>query len=61
MTNTECVVIFDLKKTEVKVTVLPPGEALGARDTLHWSLRRMNGQSGVPRGRKKYKQPGKNW
>ena len=38
--------------SDVKVTVLPPGETLGARDLQRWSLRRMNGQAGVPLTRK---------
>jgi hypothetical protein len=37
---------------EVKVTVLPPGEAEGARDMQHWSFRRMRGKSGLPMSRK---------
>jgi hypothetical protein len=31
----------------VKVTVCPPGEAMGARDLTTWSLRRAEGKSGV--------------
>jgi hypothetical protein len=33
---------------EVKVTVLPPGEACGARDLQRWSKQRLKGQAGVP-------------
>ena len=33
---------------EVRVTVLPPGEAFGARDLQHWSKRRLKGQAGMP-------------
>jgi hypothetical protein len=31
----------------VKVTICPPGEALGARDLQRWSSRRIAGRSGV--------------
>ena len=35
-------------EVKVTVTVLPPGEALGARDLQHWSKRRLKGQAGMP-------------
>jgi len=33
---------------EVKVTMLPPGEAFGARDLQRWSKRRLIGQASLP-------------
>jgi hypothetical protein len=41
--------------SEVKVTLLPPGEALGARDLQRWALRRVKGQSGVRPNRRERK------
>ena len=32
----------------VKVTICPPGEAIGARDLQEWAGRRAVGKSGVP-------------
>jgi len=56
MTNTVSVLSA---KTGVKITKLPPGEALGARDMQHWAERRMKGQSGVPPTRQELKRLGK--
>lgn len=37
---------------EVKVTVLPPGRAVGAGDLQAWALRRSAGEWGVPETKK---------
>lgn len=34
--------------SDVKVTICPPGEALGARDLQRWSRNRAGGRGGVP-------------
>jgi hypothetical protein len=41
---------------EVKITYLPPGEALGARDLQRWAHRRALGKAGGPPTRKEEKQ-----
>ncbi len=38
--------------SKVEVTILPPGEAEGARDLDDWAVRRKGGQSGVSVSRK---------
>jgi hypothetical protein len=44
---------------EPKVTILPPGEALGARDLQLWAQRRTAGRSGVWSSRKERKSAAK--
>jgi hypothetical protein len=38
---------------EAKITRLPPGEALGARDLEHWASRRLAGRAGMPMSKMK--------
>jgi hypothetical protein len=37
-----------LMEDKVKITKLPPGEAIGARDLRTWASRRAAGRAGVP-------------
>jgi hypothetical protein len=39
----------------IRITKLPPGEALGARDLQNWAHRRLAGRSGVRLTRKEKK------
>jgi len=39
----------------IKITKLPPGEALGARDLQNWAMQRLRGRSGIPKTRREKK------
>lgn len=39
----------------IKITKLPPGEAMGARDLQNWAHRRLAGRSGMRMTRKEKK------
>lgn len=55
MPETEGIERWNRTMSDVKVTVLPPGEAIGARDLQQWSHNRRLGRSGVSMPREKPK------
>jgi len=45
--------------SDVKITKLPPGKALGADDLRRWAHQRLRGRSGVPMTKREKKLAGK--